>query len=69
MERNGVDSWTLDRQDPRILIRQTPTSSRLVIGDYSVRDEGIYRCIATRRDTTHYRQIRTVYQDIPFLLI
>ena len=70
LERNGIDSWALDRQDPRISIRQqSAVGSRLVIGDYAARDEGIYRCIATRRDNTHFRQTRTVYQDIPFVLV
>ncbi|KAK4015829.1 hypothetical protein OUZ56_030801 [Daphnia magna] len=70
LERNGVDSWALDRQDPRFSIRQqSMAGSRLVIGEYSARDEGVYRCIATRRDNTHFRQTRTVYQDIPFVLV
>lgn len=70
VERNGVDSWSLDRQNPRFSIRQqSSTGSRLVIGEYAPRDEGVYRCIATRRDSTHFRQTRTVYQDIPFMLV
>lgn len=72
LERNGIDradNWIIERQDPRFFMRQNPTGSRLVIGEYTARDEGIYRCIATRRDPNHFKGTRTVYQDIPFLIV